>query len=144
MVLLPDGTVVDKLAATTVEAFEGSNTAGLPTLLMTSIGGTATGWDWGGWLAIIGCTLAAAGPCPEATRDPSDSELWDISVPCTALISGMRGEVERAKTVEVTEGRGERREAGRAEGNAEVVRREERVVGTADGRAEVVVEGMRC
>lgn len=144
--VLPVGTAVDRLVATTVEALaEGCNTAALLTLLMTSVGGTVTDWEdwgWGGWLATTGCTLAAAGPRPEATRDPSDRELWDISVPCTALSSGMRGEVERAKTVEVTEGREE--VVGRGEGKAEVVRREERTGGRAEGRMEVVVEGMRC
>lgn len=94
-------------------------------------------------------------------RDPSEGELWDISVPCTALSNGMSGEVERTKTVaamvevlEVTEERAERA-AGRVEGKDErtggwVEGREEnpmaRVVGRgrAEERAEAVVEGMRC
>jgi hypothetical protein len=66
----------------------------------------------------------------------------------------MTGEVERAKTVEVTEGRvtgmEERREevggwGEREEGNAEEVRREERLdVDRVEGRVVVEVEGIMC
>lgn len=115
----------------------------------------ATGW--GGW-EVIGCTLTAVGPGPGGTRDPSDEdrELWDISGPCTALSSGTRGEVERAKTVEVTKGREtggteERRVDGvgcgeRAEGRVDVVRREDPRAADwrVEGRVDVAVEGMRC
>ena len=80
-----------------------------------------------------------------------DRELWEISVPCTALNIGMRGEVERAKTVDVTEGRvtGKRVEVGgwgeRVAGKAEVVRRVEMaVVGSVGGRVVVVVDGIKC